>query len=277
MYPKNELLSVNDVSEDIETFLKRIGDIFKVFDKQDSGCISYGVAVEGTKLFVKYSGRKEAIERLKNAEAFNRAVSSEVMPALRNSLRTKDGYALVFDWVNGEVLSSPDFPGPEGKNNPLSPHFRFRQLPPHKIIQALNAVYSLHSEIESKGYVAVDFYAGSMIYDFDTDEVHCCDFDHYASGPFILEQERLPGSRSLMAPEEFCKGSVIDHRTNVFTMGALAFMFLGNGVRSADQWRASDSLLHVAIKAVSPIKEERYASVNHFYSEWKRALAEEAV
>lgn len=274
MNQSDELLTAKHVPEGIEPFLNRIGQVFKVFDMQDSGCISYGVLVGGIRRFVKYSGNNEAIEWLKNAEAFNRAVSSEYMPALRNAFRTKDGYALVYDWVDGEVLSSPEFPGAEGRNNPLSPHYRFRQLPRYNIIKALNTVYSLHTVIESKGFVAVDFYAGCMIYDFDNDTLHCCDFDYYASGPFLLEEERLPGSRSLMAPEEFCKGSMIDHRTNVFTMGALAFMFLGNGVRGRDHWRVSEQLFQVAYKAVSPNREERYANVKDFYSEWNRALTE---
>jgi len=127
--------------------------------------------------------------------------------------------------------------------------------------------------IENKGFVAVDFYDGCMIYDFDEDDLHFCDFDCYVQGAFVLEEDRLPGSTRFMAPEEFIKGSVIDFKTTVFNLGAAAFVYLGNGVdKSLEGWTAVEPLYHVAKKAVSPNREERFANVNEFYRRWNEAL-----
>jgi hypothetical protein len=37
----------------IEAYLRRVGHVFCVFDRQDSDCVSYGVEVAGERWFVK--------------------------------------------------------------------------------------------------------------------------------------------------------------------------------------------------------------------------------
>jgi serine/threonine protein kinase, bacterial len=269
----DNLLSVKQIKEDVPAYLNRIGEVFRVFDKQDSGCISYGVVVEGVKWFVKTSTNAAAAGYLRDAMHVYSSIKHQYLPKLVHSFNTEAGLALVYEWVEGEVLSSPDYPGADGKKNPLSPFYRFRHLPIEKILTALGKVYDLHVYMERQGYVAVDFYAGSMIYDFARDDLHFCDLDHYVQGAFILEQDRLPGSRSLMAPEEFVRGRRIDHQTNVYTMGAVAFLFLGGSERSIESWRSSEPIYRVAVKAVSPNREDRYGSIQDFYKEWLTALA----
>lgn len=268
----DSLLSVVRIKEDVPAYLNRIGNVFRVFDKQDSGCISYGVVVDGRRWFVKTSTNAAAAGYLRDALRVYSSINHKFLPNLVHSFDTEGGLALVYEWVEGEVLSSPDYPGAEGKKNPLSPFYRFRHLPVEKILAALGKVYELHVYMERQGYVAVDFYAGSMIYDFDRDALHFCDLDHYVQGAFILEQDRLPGSRSLMAPEEFVRGSRIDHQTNVYTMGATAFLFLGSPERSIESWRSSEPLYRVAVKAVSSSREDRYGSIENFYKDWQAAL-----
>ncbi|TDG00200.1 serine/threonine protein kinase [Paenibacillus piri] len=265
---KPSLLTVKRIDADIVSFLTESGTVFRIFDKQDSGCISYGVLQEGRRLFVKYAEREEAVGFLKQAEAFNNAIAHPLLPKLLNAFQAGNGYALVYEWVSGEVLSTPDFPGQAGRDRPESPHFRFRQLPVGKIVAALTAIYELHADLESGGYIAVDFYDGCMIYDFERDELHLCDFDCYTPGPFILQMDRLYGSSRFMAPEEFVRGSLIDSRTNVFTMGAAAFVFLSDGSRELADWRASEALYRVARKAASPDRADRYESVSAFYNGW---------
>ena len=133
-------------------------------------------------------------------------------------------------------------------------------------------MYEVHVYLEEQGFVAVDFYDGCMIYDFDRHRLHLCDFDHYLKGAFTLEMDRLFGSSRFMAPEEFVRGSRIDHRTNVYTMGAAAFVFLADGSRDEADWRASRALYEVAMKAASPHRAERYDSVRNFYRAWTHAL-----
>lgn len=257
---------------DILSWLQSAGKVFRVFDGQDSGLVSYGLEVPGGKWFVKYADREPQISHLRNAEAFNSVVKSKYMPRPLGSLNLASGYALVYEWVDGEVLYSPEFRGQSGRDNPLSPYYRFVHLPVSAIIDVLNAVYELHAEIESKGFVAVDFYDGCIIYDFSRHRVHFCDFDHYAKGPFVLATDRLFGSSRFMAPEESVRGSVIDHRTNVYTMGAAAFAFLANASRAREHWRATDQLFEVAGKAASQDRGQRHESINQFYEEWKKAL-----
>lgn len=268
------LLNTKQTSSDIHSFLSGCGTIFRVFDKQDSGCISYGVKeVSGLSRFVKYSEKPGAISYLKRAERFHAEVSHPAVPKLLNSFHTAQGFALVYEWGEGEVLGTPDFPGKEGRGRPESPHYRFRQLPIERIIDMLNVVYEVHVDLERLGYVAVDFYDGCMIYDFHRHDLHLCDFDHYTKGAFVLEADRLFGSSRFMAPEEFVRGSQIDHLTNVYTMGAAAFVFLGDGSRDSNDWRASSALYEVAQKATSPKREDRFDSIKSFYKAWSQALS----
>jgi serine/threonine-protein kinase len=272
MQLKSILLDTVRIDEGMSAFLQRIGTVFKVFDKQDSGCVSYGVRIEGTKWFVKHTERPEAIQWMRNAVSFNSELLHRCLPRLRNAFDTANGFALVYDWVEGEVLGTPDFPGAEGRNRPESPHYRFRQLPVRDIVAMLSDLYGLHAEIEAKGYVGVDFYDGCILYDFTGRRSHFCDFDHYVKGPFHLQADRNYGSSRFMAPEEFVRGSLIDHRTNVYTMGAAAFVFLADGLRSSGAWKASDELFKVAAKAVSPERDSRHDSLKEFYDDWNAAL-----
>jgi len=266
------LVTVKQIDQDLVTYLSHMGHIFTVFDQQDSGCISYGVRAEEQNWFVKYADSLEAMEFMRNAEAFHQTVVHPNIPKLINTFTTANGFALVYEWVNGEVLGSPAFQGKEGRNRPESPHFRFRQLPLDRIIAALNTIYDVHAYVEREGYVAVDFYDGGMIYDFDRYHLHLCDFDCYRRGTFELEMDRNYGSSRFMAPEEFVRGSQIDHLTNVYTMGAAAFEFLAiNGGREIHDWQASEALYHVARKAASAERSERYESVQAFYRAWLEA------
>jgi len=267
------LLTLKQTNDEIVPVLTRSGQLFTVFDKQDSGCISYGVQINATsKLFVKYSEQTDAIAYLHRSIAFYSEIEHRNIPKLRNYFHTPKGLALVFDWAHGEVLGSPDFPGEEGRSRPESPFYRFTHLSVDPIINALTAVYDVHAYLEAKGYVAVDFYDGCMIYDFDRHSIHICDFDYYSKGSFVLEMDRHYGSSRFMAPEEFIRGSTIDSLTNVYTMGAAAFVFLANNSRSLQDWRASEALFEVASKAVSADRSGRFDSVRSFYEAWRNAL-----
>lgn len=256
----------------IEEFLTQTGVVFKRFDKQDSGCISYGLAVEGEKWFVKHAGRPDAIHWMKNAVRVHSDIRHRCLPRMRNAFDTRDGFALVYDWVEGEVLGTPDYPGAIGRNDPKSPHYRFRQLPAERIVSMLTDLYELHVEVEDQGYVAVDLYDGSILYDFSRHVTHFCDLDCYSKGAFHLDLDRNYGSSRFMAPEEFARGSLIDQRTNVYTMGAAAFVFLADGVRTREAWKASDELFGVALKAISADRESRHPTLAGYYREWQLAL-----
>lgn len=74
-----------------------------------------------------------------------------------------------------------------------------------------------------------------------------------------------------MAPEEFVRGRIIDNITNVYTMGAAAFVFLADSSREREAWRGTDAQYEVCLKAVSQNREERYSCIAEFYRHWKGA------
>jgi serine/threonine-protein kinase len=127
--------------------------------------------------------------------------------------------------------------------------------------------------VETNDYVAVDFYDGSILYDFENNILKICDIDCYEKKPFINTMGRLWGSSRFMSPEEFQLDAEIDSRTNVFNMGATAFCLLGGELDHAySRWDAGRELYEAALKAVEQNRDQRYPSVAIFYAEWRKAL-----
>ena len=157
------------------------------------------------------------------------------------------------------------------RNDPRSTFQRFRRLPSHEIIRALDLVYELHHQLAQLGRVAVDFYDGCMIYNFDCQELHIVDLDNYCEAPFINEMGRMFGSSRFMAPEEFERGAPVDERTNVFTMGRTAAVLLSDGTLERRPFRGSDALYEVIRRACCDHREKRYDSMEAFFTAWMDA------
>ena len=120
--------------------------------------------------------------------------------------------------------------------------------------------------------MAIDFYDGSILYDFSTNSSKICDIDFYQHKPVINTMGKLWGSSRFMSPEEFEMGAAIDERTNVFNMGATAFVLLGGELdRSFSKWEASEELYAVALYAVDKDRTKRFSSVADFYRAWSEA------
>ncbi|AZK45088.1 serine/threonine protein kinase [Paenibacillus lentus] len=272
-----ELQSFHDFA-----WLDSMGEIIAVFDQQDSGNISFGIKQEdGQKTFVKYAGAetvnyqgdvKEAIFRLQQAMTVYEDLMHPSLVKLVTHFATKDGYAAVFEWFDGENLHPHwSFPPPAKYTDPDSPYYQYRQLSIEQRLSALDVIFSFHAAVEQRGYVAVDFYDGSIMYDFKLRSTRVCDIDLYRKGPFINTMGRMWGSSRFMSPEEFEKGAVIDGITNVFNMGAAAFALLGGELdRSLAKWEAGPELYEVALKAVEPERQRRYSSVAEFNMAWKQ-------
>ncbi|WP_405155972.1 serine/threonine protein kinase [Paenibacillus sp. FSL K6-0108] len=266
-------------------WIARLGTVFRVFDQQDSGNLSFGVlGQDGKRKFVKYAGARtihanslsapaEAIHGLKSSASIYEDLAHDTLIRLKDHFATEHGYACVFDWVEGECLHSHwDFPPPAKYDDPLSPYYRFRQLPVKTRIQAMEQILDFHIEVERRGYVAVDFYDGSLIYDFDIQMMKICDIDLYRKGSFTNTMGRMWGSSRFMSPEEFELGARIDGVTNVFNMGAMAFSLLGGELdRSYARWDAGEALYQVVIRAIDPERARRYASVAELGAAWKKA------
>ncbi|WP_339247761.1 serine/threonine protein kinase [Paenibacillus sp. FSL F4-0243] len=264
-------------------WLSKLGRVFKVFDQQDSGNLSFGVEKEGQKYFVKFAGAKpltydrnpsDAVDNLIKAIPIYKELESEVLIYLVSHFEVGVGYAAVFEWFEGECLHSHWlFAGEAKLNHPESPFYRYKQLSIEKRLASLDVIFAFHEHVELQGYVAVDFYDGSILYNFANDETRICDIDFYRPKPTVNDLgENFWGSSRFKSPEEFILGAPIDEVTNVFNMGATSFVLLGGASdRSFAKWEASEAHYEVALRAVSLEREQRYQSVAEFKLAWDRA------
>ena len=243
--------------------------MFVTFDArtQDSGNISYGVEVDGLRYFVKTAGRPddskpyfdhaERVGALRNAVRLAESSHHRALPLLRQVIEFPTGPMLVYDWADGELVRGC-----------LA---RLRSLSPKEIGALLTEVYDLHRELVSLGWVAVDFYDGAMIYDFDRRCVHAIDLDSYHRGPFINRMGRMFGSTRFMAPEEFELGATIDERTTVFTMGRTASVLMSAGSLDREPFLGTDRQLDVMLRACEEDPNDRFQSVAELYAAWMDA------
>jgi serine/threonine protein kinase len=264
-------------------WLRSLGHAFCVFAEQDSGNICFGLQQEGKKKFVKYAGCRpndfsgnpdDAVERLITAIPLYTALQHPNLIKIIDYFPVGNGYAAVYDWFDGECLHSHwSFPPPAKYEHPDSPFYRYKQLPIEKRLKSLNVILSFHEHVESKGYVAVDFYDGSILYDFANDITMICDIDFFRLSPTVNDiGENFWGARRSKSPEEFVLGATIDARTNVFTLGAIAFGLLGGEMdHSFSKWDAGRQLYEVALCAVSEDREKRYPNVRTFKAAWDNA------
>lgn len=241
---------------------------------QDSGNVSYGVEVGGQRYFVKTAGEPddpkpflphdERVALLRNAADLASAVSHPALPQLHTVIESPIGPALVYDWVPGELLGVPR----ALRDDPTSSFCRFRALPVERILAALDVVYDAHRALADAGWIAVDFYDGSLLYDFDASRIAIVDVDNYNRGPFRNTMGRMFGSTRFMSPEEFEKGALIDERTTVFVMGRAALVFLSDATTG---FRGSRSLHDVVTIATRPDPTGRFADVRSFADAWREA------
>ena len=276
---RHPLLDVEQIDQPAGAYLGAIGGVFAVFDErtQDSGNISYGVRIDGDRYFVKTAGNPddpqpflrhpERVALLRNAIRVSRSVDHSALPRLYGVIEAPEAPLLVNEWVEGEQIGAAR----TRRNDPKSAFQRFRTLPVPEILRALDVVYELHDDLARTGWVAVDFYDGSMIYDFARRDMHVVDLDAYRDAPFANDMGRMFGSSRFMAPEEFERGASIDERTTVFTMGRTAAVFLSDGTLERQPFRGSDALYEVMGCACRSERSERFASMAEFSAAWRKA------
>ncbi len=253
------------------SFLNKYGKVFKVFDDQDSGNICFGVADGENKYFVKFAGAptvrtrvsaEEAVARIKKTVPVYRDLAHPTLTRLIDAEEIGGGFAMVFEWTDAECM---------GRQYPLSRE-KFLQMPLDMKLRVFDDILDFHTHVVNNGYVAVDFYDGAVMYDFNTDKTIVCDIEMYAKMPYTNPIGRMWGSSRFMSPEEFELGAVIDEITNVYTMGATAFALFGDERnRSIEKWNLSEKLFAVAKKAVSDDRGKRQQSITQFIKEWRAA------
>ena len=75
------------------------------------------------------------------------------------------------------------------------------------------------------------------------------------------------------SPEERVDGVLIDEISNVYNMGATAFVLFTDSDRSPEAWPLNMALYNVVIKAVSDARWERQQSIEQLITEWRAAKA----
>ena len=256
-------------------FLAGVGHIFATFDArtQDSGNVSYGVEAERRRWFVKTPGdpraaaflaHPERVALLGNAARLARDCPHPALPALRAVGASAWGPMLIYDWAQGELLWAPA----ERRDDLATAFQRFRALPVGEIAAAVEALLAAHVGLCARGWVACDFYDGSMMYDFAARRIRLFDLDSYSRGPFVNEMGRLFGSDRFMAPEEYEKGALIDERTTVFNLGRAAAVFLGDGTLERAAFRGTAAQHAAMARACRPDRAERFGAVAELAAAW---------
>lgn len=247
----------------VESYLRTVGEVFRVFPEQDSGCVSYGVLLPaGERWFVKEAVTERAQRSLDRAWAFHRAVRHPVIvPQLhRFAVRASGRTATVMPWCGGQPLYG------------ATARSRFRALPVPRVLRALDRILDAHLAVEAAGHVAVDLYDGAFLFDFEADDLRLIDLDEYRPGPFVLTDARLPGSRRFMAPEEWQRGSVIDNRTTVHVLARTLRLLLDAG-DDERAWRGTAAQLAVVERGTRADPAERFAGVRELAAAWRAATS----
>ena len=253
------------------SFLSEYGTVFKVYDDQDSGNICFGTEKDCQRYFIKFAGAPteqytgdsaDAIARLKATLPVYSELQHENLIELVEAKDIGGGFAMVFKWASGDCM---------GRMYPAA-HCRFMQLPVDAKLTVFRDILSFFEYIASQNYVAIDFYDGSIMYDFENGKTTICDIDFFRKQPCSNDMGRMWGSSRFQAPEEFQLGAVIDEITNVYTVGATAFALFGEYNRTRDKWQLSDKLFEVVTKAVSDNRAERQQSIRQLREEWEATI-----
>jgi hypothetical protein len=198
-------------------WLVTIPDVAEETEKTNAETRAWRAEWDGAEWFVKFvpSALMESRARVEMATS-GAGLHPAIVP-LRQVVHVHDGVLLIYDRVRGENLGSAEA------------RAQFSALPLSERIAALTTLFDALAAVTEAGWVLVDFYEGNVMYDYGVRRVWLFDWDLCRKGDgFTLEMDRNYGSSRLMPPEEFQKGAWIDGRSNVFTLGRVAMLTLGD-------------------------------------------------
>lgn len=281
------------------SWLKKYGNAFWGLDETGSGCICVGMEKEDERYFCKIAGvdtleaevsPRESVATLKNAVQIYKDLEHPNLIKLVEAYAYQELYIAVFRWAEGDCLFDHwNFEDYEKDSSLKSPKQRLKELPMRKKLDMAEVLFSFLQHVQDRGYVAVDFYDGSIMYDFATDKTTICDIDFFRKAPVINDMGAdWFGTKRLKAPEEYMEGAVIDEQTNLFTLGALIFELFGTftgeeiGQRymqnrfmpcTLSNWQLNEESYRVVSKAVARDRHQRYTTIREFEDAWKEAVA----
>ncbi|MCL2508379.1 MAG: serine/threonine protein kinase [Oscillospiraceae bacterium] len=252
------------------SFLSKYGKVFKVFDGQDSGNICFGVADGEKRHFVKFAGAptaeytsdiESAIKRLKAAVPVYQDLAHPHLIHFTKAENIGGGFAVLFDWVDAVCAH---------RMYPLD-HEKFKQVPMKSRIQIFEDILDFHKHVAEKGYTAVDFYDGSIMWDFENGRTVICDIDFYTKANAFGNAELWGHMTRTASPEERVTGILIDEVSNVYNMGAIAFVLFTGSDRSKEKWPLHIKLYEIVRKAVNDERDQRQQSIEQLIEEWRAA------
>ena len=277
------------------SWLNNYGTVFSVIDETGSGCISFGVKKNSKKYFFKIAGAKtvnaeiseeESIKLLKEAAVKYKDVKHENLIKLVDAFEYKEFYVVIYEYAEGECLFDHwNFDRYE-KTKEITPLMKFKSLPVEKRLNVVDKLFSFFESFIDEGYVAVDFYDSSIIYDFENDKVTFCDIDLFRKMPTKNDLGTgYFGTKRLKAPEENELGAVIDEQTSLFTLGAIIFdMFSDisnteerykNGCfipNTFEEFELNNDIYNVLLKATAYDKNERYKTIKEFKDDFYKNI-----
>ena len=254
------------------SFISKFGKVFRVFDQSSSGCICFGVEKYGKRYFLKFAGAhtvndairniEDTILRLKYSVPKYKEMKHPLLVNLIDAMEIGGGYLTVFDWFDGESCGYPQ----------CEMNKRFLALPVEKKMRVYDGILEFHAHVAKCGYTAIDFNGQAMLYNFDNGDFLICDIDFYAKQYYMNGYSGIWGDPSLISPEEKRNGAIVDEISNVYAMGATAFVFFAEDDKnSREKWTLSSELYEIAKKAVSEQRNQRQQTISNLIIEWNAA------
>ena len=277
------------------SWLNNYGKVFFVIDETGSGCISFGIEKDNKKYFFKIAGAKtveaeiseeESIKLLKEAVVKYQDIKHDNLIKYVDSFDYNEFFVVIYEFAEGECLFDHWNFDRYKKTKETTPLMKFKSLSIEKRLNVAEKLFSFFETFIDCGYVAVDFYDSSIMYDFENDEVTFCDIDLFRKVPTIndLGKEYF-GTKRLKAPEENELGATIDELTSEFTLGAIIFdmfsnleniddryekgMFIPNDIET---FELSKDVYDILIKATSHERTNRYKSIKEFHNDFINAM-----
>lgn len=255
------------------SWLSAYGQVFKVYDRLTSGNLCFCMDGPYGQLFVKYAGAEtvnydgrlhDAVVTLRNAMPLYEKPRENLVTLLAHGA-AGEGYAAVYRYLPYVSLKitrdSPDI------------RARLHREPLFVRLKMLDDLFQLLVSLSDEGLLFVDMSEANILVDLSMGAIALCDIDQFRPLPAVNTLGRMPGSPALLAPEEYKQGAYLDRDTDVYHLGALAFLFFSERTDfSQSGWEATAGLYKVALRAVSQERGRRYASPEKFLKAWRAAV-----
>ena len=203
------------------------------------------------------------MRRLRATEPIYRDLRCESLIELIDAGPAGDGYAMAFRWAEGRCMSRMY----------EDDHRLIMALPVGEKLAMFREIAAFLALVARRGYVAIDFYDGSILYDPAAKRLSICDIDFFRRTPCVNDMGRMWGSPRFISPEECAFGAPIDEVTNVFTLGQMAFSLFTDSNRRPDAWPLSPASHVVLLRAIDPAREKRFPTIEAFSRAWEAAFS----